>query len=73
MDHASSLATAPWRDAYLPSQCRVQRVAVRNGNKGNSEEEWTMNEDRHSGDDDKQTDHLDKGSDGHTVESGDEK
>jgi len=32
-----------------------------------------MAEDRHSGDDDKQTDHLDKGSDGHTVESGDEK
>lgn len=32
-----------------------------------------MADDRHSGDDDKQTDHLDKGSDGHTVESGDEK
>jgi hypothetical protein len=29
--------------------------------------------DKHSGDDDKQTDHLDKGSDGHTVESGDDK
>jgi hypothetical protein len=30
-----------------------------------------MAEDKHSSDDDKQTDHLDK--DGHTVESGDEK
>jgi hypothetical protein len=29
--------------------------------------------DRHSGDDDKRTDHLGKGSDGHTIESGEEK
>lgn len=29
--------------------------------------------DKHSGDDDTQTDHLGKGSDGHTIESGDEK
>lgn len=29
--------------------------------------------DKHSGDDDKQTDHVGKGSDGHTVESGDDK
>ena len=26
-----------------------------------------MADDKHSGDDDKQTEHLDKGSDGHTV------
>jgi hypothetical protein len=32
-----------------------------------------MGGDKHSGDDDKQTDHVDKGSDGHTVESGDDK
>ncbi|QWF81756.1 hypothetical protein HUW46_05189 [Amycolatopsis sp. CA-230715] len=29
--------------------------------------------DKHSGDSDSQTDHLGKGSDGHTVESGDDK
>lgn len=29
--------------------------------------------DKHSGDDDNQTDHLGKGSDGHTTESGDDK
>lgn len=29
--------------------------------------------DKHSGDNDSQTDHLGKGSDGHTVESGDDK
>lgn len=29
--------------------------------------------DRHTGEDDSQTDHTGKGSDGHTVESGDSK
>lgn len=33
----------------------------------------TMGGDRHSGDDDKKTDHVGGGSDGHTVESGDDK
>lgn len=33
-------------------------------------EKWV---DKHSGDDDKQTDHVDQGSEGHTVESGDDK
>lgn len=32
-----------------------------------------MGGEKHSGDADKQTDHLDRGSEGHTVESGDEK
>jgi hypothetical protein len=32
-----------------------------------------MDGNKHSGDDDKQTDHVGQGSDGHTVESGDDK
>jgi len=32
-----------------------------------------MGDDKHSGEGGKQTDHLGKGSDGHTVESGDDK